>query len=287
MQKIIYLSFCLLVCGLTTKGQTGFTVSPTKLYFKQSAGTTDAKTITISNNTSGTFVLVCSFNDWQRDSTGQKIFAKTGEAYPNGISNNLKVVPGQFTLTPGDIKTIDVTLQLPPGGDSATKTAMLYLVQRNSNTLEKNADNKVQTNFKYSLKVNVQVYNEPPQMQTKNIDLQDAYLTSALVKTPADTTQKNKRTDSILVKRYTLNAVIKNIGNLVTEGQVRFELTNSKTTYEFKPKPIEFNTMPNDKLVIPQALPADLPKGIYTLDTIVDFGSDQALKVAETEIEIL
>jgi hypothetical protein len=33
-------------------------------------------------------------------------------------------------------------------------------------------------------------------------------------------------------------------------------------------------------------LPADLPKGKYSVVTIADFGTDQPLKVAETEIEI-
>ncbi len=287
LHKKVFTSILLInICGCAL-AQTGFGVSPTKLFFKQPGGQTETQTITISNNTSGNFVLVCSFNDWRRDTTGQKKFAAPGEVFANGISKYLKVVPDQLALGAGETKTIDVTLQLPPGDDSVTTAAMLYLVQRNTNTLEQVDKNKVQTNFKYSLKVNVQVYNEPPQLQNKNIELLDAYLTSVMVYPPQDSTKKGKPADTIKVKQYVLNAVIKNTGDLVTEGQVRFELSNTKTMYEWKAKPVDFNSMPNDRFVLPQVLPAGIPKGIYTLDTIVDFGSDQALKVAETEIEIL
>lgn len=268
---------------ISVSAQVGFQVSPGKVFFQQAAGQPATQPVTITNSTPNPLVLQCSFSDWIRDSMGDKKYAAPG-FYPTSNSNFLKVVPESFSLTPGESKVVEVSLLVPSGSDKAVTNSMLFITQINEKDLAQKDKNK-QAMMLFRIQIGVHIYNEPPQLQNKNIEIEDVVLLKSSIKIAKPGSATVKR-DSVTVLQQQMKAYIQNKGDLIAEGSVRFELTHQKTLKEFKPEPVPFNSLPGDKLVLARVLPADLPKGKYSVVTIADFGTDQPLKVAETEIEI-
>jgi len=282
MKTILALSFTLSVF-LSVSAQVGFQVSPGKVFFQQAAGQPATQSVTITNSTPNPLVLQCTFSDWIRDSMGDKIYAAPG-FYPTSNSKFLKVVPESFSLAPGESKAVEVSMLIPPGSDKAVSNSMLFVTQINEKDLAQKDKNK-QAMMLFRIQIGIHIYNEPPQLQNKNIEIEDVVIFNSQVKTPKPGTATEKR-DSIIINQQLMKAYIQNKGDLIAEGTLRFELTHQKTLKEFKPEPVPFNSLPGDKLVLSRVLPTDLPKGKYSVVTIADFGTDQPLKVAETEIEI-
>lgn len=275
MRKLCTL-MALLWAYFNVNAQVGFQVSPGKLFFRQSVGQVGSQTVRITNSSPNDLVLECNFADWKRDSMATKIYAAPG-TYPGSISKYLKVTPENISLKPGESKLVEVNLSLPAEDDHMVSNAMLFITQVNEKELANRSNNK-QTSMVFRVQMGVHVYNETPQLQSRNIDIEDVqYIAS----NPVD---GGKKDSSSTQKK--ISALIANIGERITEGTVRFELTHKETLDEWKSKPLDFNSMPGDKFYVSNSLPGSLAKGRYALVTIVDFGSDQPLKVAESEIEI-
>lgn len=264
---------CLIWACSTVNAQVGFQVSPGKIFFRQVTNQPGSQTIRVTNPTPSEMVLQCSFADWRRDSSGQKIYFEAG-SQPGSNSRYLRVNPENFTLKAGESRLIEVTMTLPEGMDRQVTRSMLFITQTNEKDLARQSATQKAAMI-FQVQMGVHIYNEPPQLQSKNIDIEDVTFTHVGPK-GADSSVGSNR----------LNAFISNIGERVTMGTVRFELTNKTTLEEWKSKPEDFNTLPGDKFFVSTVLPSTLAKGKYALITIADFGADQPLKVAESEIEI-
>jgi len=272
MRKLCTL-ICLIWALLPATAQVGFQISPGKIFFRQLANQPGVQTVKVTNPTSGDQVVECSFADWKRDSLAQKIYNKPG-TQPNSCSKYLHANPENFVLKPGESRLIEVSMSLPDGEDRQVTNSMLLITQINEKNVDKQGKS-LQTGMVFQVQMGVHVYNEPPQLQNKNVDIVDvSYF------------DRPRSKDSVNVRDNIVKALIANIGERITEGSIRFELTNKATLDEWKSKPQDFNSMPGDKFYLGELLPSTLTKGKYNMITILDFGSDQALKVAESEIEI-
>lgn len=226
----------------------------------------------------------CSFGDWRRDSLGNKIYAKPGEL-PNSNSKYLKVIPEEFTIQPGEIRNIEVSMLLPANKDTNVTNSMLFITQMDEKSLNESREKNKQAFMKFRMQMAIHVYNEPPQIQFKNIEIQKVRFTS-FMDTAVGLNKQTNKPDTSVTLRKEMRCWIENTGDLIAEGTVRFELTDKKTLKEFKLEAVPFNSLPADRLIIAAKLFPDMPKGTYTVVTLVDIGLDQPLKVAESEVTI-
>lgn len=277
-------SLLLLFLSAFTYAQVGFQVSPGKLFFHQAAGENGTQTVMIKNGGGNPVLVRCSFGDWRRDSLGNKIYAKPGEL-PNSNSKYLKVIPEEFTIQPGEIRNIEVSMLLPANKDTNVTNSMLFITQMDEKSLNEGKEKNKQAFMKFRMQMAIHVYNEPPQIQFKNIEIQKVRFTS-FMDTAVGLNKQTNKPDTSVTLRKEMRCWIENTGDLIAEGTVRFELTDKKTLKEFKLEAVPFNSLPADRLIIAAKLFPDMPKGTYTVVTLVDIGLDQPLKVAESEVTI-
>ncbi len=276
------LLFTLLISAAFSQG--GLQVAPGKVFFHQGQGQLSSKSVSVTNTSTQTITVNCSFADWVRDSAGNKIYADPG-TYKHSNSKYLKVFPATATIKPGESASFEVSLLLPENGDTAVTNSMLFITQVDEKKLEDPNVKKKEAFMKFLIQMGIHIYNEPPQIQYKNIDI-------VQVRQENDTLQDYKY-NTVKKKYDTLHQVVRNIeavihnnGDLICEGQVRFELTDKATQKEIKLEPVGFNSLPGDRLVMRMVLGDKVPKGKYFVVTLLDFGMDQPLKVAESEIDI-
>lgn len=272
MRKLCTLIF-LIWATLPATAQVGFQISPGKVFFRLLANQPGTQNIRITNPTASEQVVECTFSDWKRDSIAQKVYSKSG-TLPNSCSKYLHANPENFVLKPGESRLIEVSMSLPDGEDRQVTNSMLMITQISEKNVDKQGKN-LHTGMVFQVQMGVHIYNEPPQLQVKNVDIVDV-----------SSFDRPKAKDSTGPRENVVKALIANIGERISEGSVRFELTNKTTLEEWKSKAQDFNTMPGDKFYVGEILPATLAKGRYNMITILDFGSDQPLKVAESEIEV-
>jgi len=80
-----------------------------------------------------------------------------------------------------------------------------------------------------------------------------------------------------------LALVLQNKGKIWADGKCKWELLNTSTGTKTTLEEDGFFTLPGDKRTITHALPTNLPKGKYTATTVVTFGKNKEIKVAELE----
>lgn len=264
--------------------QGGLQVAPGKVFFHQGQGQLSSKTVSITNTSSLTMTVNCSFADWVRDSAGNKIYADPG-TFKHSNSKYLKVFPATATIKPGESASFEVSLLLPVNGDTAVTNSMLFITQVDEKKLEDGTAKKKEAFMKFLIQMGIHIYNEPPQIQYKNIDIVQVRQENDTLRDYKYNTEK-KKYDTVQQLSRNLAAVIHNNGDLICEGQVRFELTDKATQKEIKLEPVGFNSLPGDRLIMRTAIGSNVPKGKYFVVTLLDFGMDQPLKVAESEIEV-
>lgn len=280
---IVSILFIGILSSTTLFAQGGFQVSPGKLFFKQQALQQSTQNVLVVNSSQQNMVIRCTFSDWKRDSMGDKKYFPIG-TLPHSNAAHLKVVPEIFTLAPGQSKYLEVSMNLPADKDSSYTNAMLLLTQVD----EKKAEDKTKKKeafMKFLLEMGVHIYNEPPQLRYKNVDIESvSYIASK--DTVVAFNRRTQRKDTTLVPQRLIKGWIVNNGELIAEGNVRYELTQKTTGQEYKLEPVPFNSMPGDRLLVNRSVPKDILVGKYVLVMLLDIGMDQPLKVGESEIEI-
>lgn len=283
MKKLTILTIISLFLSLQLLAQAGFQVSPGKLFFRQQAGQQASQNVIVMNSSAQRVVVRCSFSDWRRDSVGDKKYAPAGSML-QGNASYLKVIPEILTLEPGEKKSVEVIMNLPEGKDTSVTNAMLFITQVDEKKAADKGEKK-EAFMKFLLEMGVHVYNEPPHLQFKNVDIESVKFISKY-DTTIEFNKKIQRLDTTIRLRQEIVGWIKNTGDLIAEGTVRYELTEKATGKELKLEAVPFNSLPNDRLIAIRPIPKNTPTGKYTLIMLVDIGMDLPLKVGEAEIVI-
>ncbi len=245
------------------------TVSPGKLYFKLPPGSTAVQKIIVSNPNKKELEIGVSLNDWDYDSLGNN---QTYDAGTLKISaaDWVQVMPGSyFTLQPGEKRELDVIFNVPANAnpDTPVHTAMLFLTQLNPGDAK--AANGA--SIKVSVRMGVKIYHSFSQAEERDIEVVN--FTDIL---PA---AGDKEGSGFLE----LN--LQNTGKMWLEGKIKWEILNTKTGDKKKLDEQVIFSIPGDKRIIRQALPADLGKGTYTATAIINYGNKDELKLVELEFE--
>lgn len=256
--KKVALVFCFLIIQIGA--QTGISVSPPRVYYETTPGSSSTQKITVTNvSAKHTLDLAVSLGDWEYDERGENVMhpANTLEnSCAQWISINKEDT--YFSLAPGERKDINVTLTNPTIAKDklAAHTAVLFVSQMNP---VDGTDSKG-TKIKVSVKSGIKIFHKKPETTTRKIEIQDLKF---------DTDKK------------ILNLQFENHSELWTDGKISTDIINTTTGKKISINPIVFYTLPGDirKLSIP--VTALEEKGSYNLSVLIDYGDDNVLEMAE------
>ena len=248
--------------------QAGMTVSPGKLYYKLSPGANGTQKILVSNPNSKELEVGASLSDWDYDVYGNNLTHDAG-TLKNSCANWVQILPGTyFTLQPGESRELNVFLNVPPDAktDIPVHTAMLFLTQLNP------GDSRSQNGslIKVTVRMGVKIYHTFSQTEDRSIEV----LNFTDKQDPA-----KKNLPGIL------ELEVENNGKIWLESKIKWELLNTQTGEKQKLADLDSFSLPGDKRIIRQNLPADLKKGRYNATAVINYGNKDQLKVVELEFE--
>jgi len=255
----------LLLCiGMTSFGQGGVLVDPMKVEFTLNKGGTAVRNIRLTNTLDQTMQFKAYLGDWIRDSMG-------GHKYMDPNTNSFSCarwisLDQEFIeLGPKQSKTIAVKINVPDSANAveAMKWAMLFLENTKENKLEQKSQG-VTTAFNEVFRVGVHIYQTPPQANNKEVRMLSFEAAA----------------DSIY------QVTCRNEGNVQASCTSFVELISLADGSKKRVDPIEFPMFPGQTRVVQFKVPANLPKGKYTIIGAVDAGEDVPLEAAQKTIEI-
>lgn len=242
----------------------GFSISPARIFLTGSAGETLSTTITISNSSGRKLSFNTRLQDWDRDSTGTKIYYPPGTR-PNSNAEWVSLTTSNITILPGETIQAALTMHVP----AAIKTqsnSMLFFTQVAPQEKDNDPDKHIGINV--LMEVGVQLYHTPPALnngELEFLDFKDLGINPANPK----------------IRRVALE--IHNTGAINKDANLRMELTHKQTGEEIKIPSVSLAMLPQATQWLYVELPSNL-KGNYLAVALLDAGKSYDLKVAEKEI---
>lgn len=269
MKIRLLISGWLLLFVIGSKAQTGIAASPLKLEFNHQSGSAQSKTVIIMNPTNRVLEAGVSIADWNRDSSGNLVFYQAG-ALTSSCAKYIRVLPStSITLGPNEKKEVTIMLDLPAEAIDSAKNSIVFFTQTNPEPA-KLTQNGVSLGVNLTVRVGIQVFYTPFTATKKSIEISELIL-------------KDSK-DSNYAKIADL--VLRNTGEMETDGKVNLELVNTATGEKTKLPEQKFYTLPGAVRVLTIAVPAKMPKGKYVLTALVDYGPDQELKIGEADLTL-
>lgn len=263
MKKVITFILLLSCFSDNSFAQAGISISPSRLYYNNSANGLKAQKITVTNPSDKTVEIGVSIADWNYDSTGNNILFDAGKL-KTSCASAIKILPGSFfTLKPNEQKEISVQFNnlVKRNPTANTQTAMIYLTQLNAGQANKTNG----ASIKVTVRMGVKVYFTQTPDENALIDIvnfKDA---------KGDANDRN------------LQLTIVNNGKIWGDGKVKWEVLNKSNGNKINLDEYEFFTLPNDRRILKAKLPSDLPKGTYTATSVITYGKNKDIKVAELD----
>lgn len=269
-----YWCFFMLIGMIGIKSETlkaqSISVSPSRLFFSGDSGQDIDQQVTISNNGKTSATFRASMMDWERDSIGDKHFFPA-KSKPHSNATWVEVLPNVVEIQPGGKQQLTVTLHIPKDG-AATKVvsnSMLFLTQINEQHVNPTATGKASIGVVVKLEFGIHVYYTPVEFNQKDLDF-------LAIRQQSEKVDNKENLNKVAVK-------IKNRGNMVTDGFLKFELSNKQTGDEIKLPAKSISMLPDDEQIVYLNLPGSL-HGQYVLVALLDAGEETNLKVAKKEL---
>lgn len=256
--RLIISFFFVGICTVV-QAQVGLSVSPPRNYFASAPGVPGINKIIVSNpSTTSPLVLTVSLKDWKYDEHGNNVMAEPG-TFTNSCAQWVQVKPQTyFTLEPGESKEIEVIVTAPAVKKDSpdVHTAMLFITQ--TNPVDSYNDNGALV--KVSMQSGIKLYHRYNTPANPSIEFTDYRF--------------NKETKN-------LELALENTGNIWTDGKVITELVNLNTGTKHKLEDQIIYTLPADKRKVTVPLPKGLKPGKYTASSVISYGDDDTIKMAE------
>ncbi|ANI90088.1 hypothetical protein A9P82_12830 [Arachidicoccus ginsenosidimutans] len=255
------------LCLLSVRGfsqSVGVTVTPSRLYFVPGQLSVQRVSITNPSNYRPLEIGISMF-DWKYDSLGSNVITGIG-TLKNTLANYIKVAQGTyFTLKPGETKDVDVVCNVPKDADTLSyRTTMMYIAQLNPG----NVTDSKGASFRVTVRIGIKLYQSSNPSPDVNLEIGNLYAVK----------------DSGITRQVAL--VFDNTGNLWTNGKISYELLNNNTGKKSKMPDVEFYTLPGDHRTVYAKLPDNLPKGEYTLTTVLRYNDGKGIKIADLKMEL-
>ncbi|MDF0720929.1 molecular chaperone [Kaistella sp. PBT33-4] len=253
-----YILFFLAVPFVTVQGQTGLSVSPPRTYVVSNPGEIISKKILVTNTSKNAPLnLTVSLSDWQYDTAGNNLVGDPG-TLENSASSWISVKPqSYFTVLPGETHEMEIMLNVPQRkGSSDIHTSLIFVTQTNP----VDSFNERGAVVKVSMQSGIKIYHRYDTPANPSIEFTDYRF--------------NKETKN-------LELALENTGNIWTDGTVITELVNLNTGTKHKLEDQIIYTLPADKRKVTVPLPKGLKPGKYTASSVISYGDDDTIKMAE------
>jgi hypothetical protein len=207
-----------------------------------------------------------SIGDWLRDSVGSHKYFPAG-TLSSSCANWVKLDNAIVEVEAKQTKDVRVTMNAPtdPEQFKQMRWAMLYVQNAAEQAGNTTAASRVTAKVVEVYRFGVHIYQTPPQLTSHE----------ARALSLAPDTLKN-----------TYNFTMINTGSTQLTCKARLELTNIETGKEIKLEETEFPVFPGAKRTVQLVLPADVPKGKYSMLALLDYDSSMPLEGVELNIEI-
>ena len=251
---------------------TGISVSPSTLRYSVKPGSTQTKTIKVTNDTRKSITFQINFQDYGVGADGKESIG-VGAEYHYALPKYIVVSPTLLELKPHESKVISVTVDIPPGDEAAiamwTTLILDQIIERP--LLEAPDANKtaVALGIKTGIGFGINIHQNPPNVVVNNVEIKSLKYEKA-----------NLKNGNSLI----MNA--KNIGDGIGYCLYYIELTNLLTGKQTKLKVKQFGILPGYEKELRYELPKELDKGKYSVLAVLDFGNKEELQTAELEFTI-
>lgn len=258
--------------GKQNEIETGVSVSPSTLRFNAKPGTTQTKTIKITNDTKRKITYQVNFQDYGLGADGQQDVSVKSD-YRNALSKYVVVSPTLIELNAHEAKTVSVTLDIPPGDAYAIAmwtTLIIDQVLERPKLQSPNANsNTMGMGISTGMSFGVNVFQNPPNVAVNSVEIQSMKYIKA----------GPQNGNTLLMKA-------KNTGDGIGYCLYYIELTSILTGRQNKLKVKQFSIFPGYEKELKFELPKELEKGKYSAMAVLDFGNKDELQTAEIEFTI-
>lgn len=225
------------------------------------------QTLSISNTSNKPVAFQIYLGDWLRDTAGGHQYFKPDTLNRScaswvSLSKNYVVIEPQ--------KTEELTIKFTAPNDVAKfnqmRWAMLFLESAPATDEEVKQSKQLQTSVKQILRVGIHIYQTPPTVNKRGIKVLDL--------------------KSLNDKNDTFDFWVQNTGDVMLQCKADLELTNVADGKTVKLEKVEFPVFPEGKRKVNFKLPADIPKGTYSVLAKVDIGEDDDIEAIEKTITV-
>lgn len=263
MRKLFYLVF--LLSSIVSFAQAGLSISPGKMYFRNTAGTVATQKVRIANPNDKAVEVGVSLGDWNYDTNGSNHIAEAN-TLRNSASSWIQVLPNSyFVIEPNEIKEVEVILNVPQqlDADTPVHTAMIFFTQLNpGNAVDENG-----AAIKVTVRMGLKVYHAN-QNNTESVEITNL--------------EPNKTPDG----QRAIDVSFQNNGLLWSDGKITATIFDQQTGEKQALNTLDFYSLPDDSRKQSFPLPQDLKPGTYTFIVQLTYGKDNTVKVAELDFTL-
>lgn len=241
-------------------------VQPMENYFTLKAGQSKEARITINNRSNRKMQFNLYLNDWTRDETGTHVYTEPGtepHSCTRWVSLDKKFI--EVDSNAKGVITVKMTIPDSPTVVEQMKWSMLFIESIEESKAPENIKT-IRAEVVPKMRWGVHLYQTPPTVARKEIKL----------------ISFKPLADSI----NTFRLICKNTGDVQTRCKSYVEISsmadNKKTTLPV----VEVPTFPGQERFFDFKLPANTPKGKYTLVGVVDAGVDMDIEASQLVVNI-
>ncbi|MBC8054105.1 MAG: Fn3-like domain-containing protein [Sphingobacteriaceae bacterium] len=260
----------LLLCLLlyTTAYGQRLNVNPTILSFNLSdAGAVSTQTITVTNLSDKKQTYQLSLGDWIRDSIGAHRYYAPG-AMSRSCARWITFDNPTVEIESQQSRDVRVTLQAPADQNALKemKWAMIFIQNVLEQTGNEGAAPKMKATIREVFRIGLHVY-----------------------QTPVTVTEKSAKAIAVTQSKSEPNVYnfsMVNTGKVMLECKIKSVLTNLVSGDEIKLEEYEIPVFPGADRILKLAIPPTVPKGKYSMLTVLDYDADKPLEAVETNIVV-
>lgn len=268
MRTIYAIIIMLLPLGLMAQS---VSVTPSRLYYKEALGGYKSQKIRVTNTGSSNQTFQVSFNNFTSEGNRGKTQLVTDADYERGCSQWLSASPAFFELAPGVTQDVEILMQVPgvPEANKARWAVAAVKLSREKTGANNGAGNETGMQILQTFQFLIHIFQTPPSVTYKEANI-------------ISFVQSSAASDSLQV----LGMEVENSGETILDCAPYLDIVNLNTGNSQRIKNKAFTVLPGGRRAIKFYLPADLPKGKYSILGVIDYGSDSDLAGAELNIEI-
>lgn len=243
-----------------------FEVSPLKLLFNSEPGESQTKFVNIKNHNNKPETFILNISDFSIDSKGQGTYVEAG-SMKYSVADWISISPTFFELEPNEEKQIAVTMQ-QSSNEYGSKWGVIFVRTAKEQT-SYSADKQVSAGMSLSARIAIEVIQTPKLNRSFKVTIDNLME----ITTDEDSTK-------------TFVVLINNLEDIITDCNIFLIATDIQTGEETYFPEQKITMYPKSSRKVELYMPNILPKGTYSLASILDYGSRENLEGTQMILKI-